>query len=118
MFSLLFMILLLVTLIGLYYKQIFGLFGAYAILTGVVFVIAGFGIGYLLGWPKPGDRLAMGFMHGSRNLSVAVIAAGSVFSDQPNVMLMIAIMAILMLGILIPVSALCKIKPGPAAKMD
>lgn len=110
MISQLFMVLLLLTLIGLYYKLIIGLLGTYAILAGVIFVIAGFGIGYLLGWPKRGDSLAMGFMHGARNLSVAVIAATSVFSDQPDVMLMIATMAILMLGILIPVSFLCKIK--------
>jgi BASS family bile acid:Na+ symporter len=114
MISRLFMILLLFTLIGLYYKQIIGLFGTYAILAGAVFVVAGFGIGYLLGWPEEqSTRLAMGFMHGARNLSVAVIAASSAFSDQPNVMLMIAVMAILMLGILIPLSFMLKIKPGP-----
>ena len=110
MISRLFMVILLLILIILFYKQIIALFGTYAILAGLIFVIAGFGIGYLLGWPERGDRLAMGFMHGARNLSVAVIAAGSVFSDQPNVMLMIAIMAILMLGILIPASSLFKIK--------
>jgi bile acid:Na+ symporter, BASS family len=115
--SRLFMVLLLLILIGLYSRQIIGLFGTYAILVGVIFVIAGFGIGYLLGWPKRGDKFAMGFMHGARNLSVAVIAASSVFSDKPNVMLMIALMAILMLGILIPVSSLFKIKPAPAPKL-
>lgn len=109
--SRLFMVLLLLTLIGLFYKQIVGLIGTYAILAGVIFVFAGFGIGYLLGWPEQSSRLAMAFMHGARNLSVAVIAASSAFSDQPNVMLMIAVMAILMLGILIPASFLFKIKP-------
>ena len=47
--SRLFVVLLLLTLIGLYYKQIIGLLGTYAILAGVIYVIAGFGIGYLLG---------------------------------------------------------------------
>jgi hypothetical protein len=60
--------------------------------------------------------LAMGYMHGGRNASVAVIAATSAFSDQPNVMMMIATMVIITLAILIPVSSLCKIKPGPVAK--
>jgi hypothetical protein len=82
----------------------------------VISVIAGFGIGYLLGWPERSTMLAMGFMHGARNLSVAVMAASSVFSDQPNVMLMIATMAILMLGMLIPASSFFKIKPAPVPK--
>jgi BASS family bile acid:Na+ symporter len=118
MISRLFVILLLLTLIGLYYKQIIGLFGTYAILAGVIYVIASFGIGYLLGWPKRGTMLAMGFMHGARNASVAVMVANSVFSDQPNVMLMIATMVIIILGMLIPVSSLCKIKPGPVEKSN
>jgi hypothetical protein len=54
-------------------------------------------------------------MHGARNASVAVMVASSAFTDQPNVMLMIATMVIFMLAILIPVSSLCKIKPAPAA---
>ncbi|TLN06266.1 transmembrane transport protein, partial [bacterium] len=112
--SRLFVVLLLLTLIGLYHKQIIGLFGTYAILAGVIYVIVGFGIGYVLGLPERGTMLAMGFMHGARNASVAVMVASSAFSDRPDVMLMIATMVILMLGILIPVSSLCKIKPRPA----
>jgi BASS family bile acid:Na+ symporter len=111
--SRLFVVLLLVTLIGLYYREIIGLIGTYAILAAVIYVVAGFGIGYLLGWPERGTRLAMGFMHGARNASVAVMVASSVFADQPQVMLMLATMVIIMLGMLIPVSSLLKIKSGP-----
>ncbi len=111
--SRLFIVLLLLTLIGLYHKQIIGLFGTRAIFAGVFCVTAGFGIGYLLGWPDRGTRLAMGFMHGARNASVAVIAASSAFSDKPDVMLMIATMVIIALGMLIPASSLLKIKPSP-----
>ena len=116
--SRLFVVLLLLTLIGLYYKQIIGLLGTYAILAGLIYVIAGFGVGYLLGFPEQGTRLAMGFMHGARNASVAVMVANSVFRDLPDVMLMIATMVILMLVVLILVSYLCKIKPAPAATLD
>src|SRR5512137_1821453 len=52
MISRLFVVLLLLTLIGLYYKHIIGLFGTYTILAGVIYVIVSFGIGYLLGWPE------------------------------------------------------------------
>ena len=112
--SRLFVVLLLLTLIGLYYKPFIGLFGTYTLLAGVIYIVVTFAIGYLLGWPERGSMLAMGYMHGARNASVAVIAATSAFSDQPNVMLMIATMVILILAILIPVSTLCKIKPAPA----
>lgn len=116
--SRIFVVLLLLTLIGLYHKQIAGLLGTYAILAGAISVVAGFGVGYLLGWPERGTRLAMGFMHGARNASVAVIAANSAFGDQPDVMLMIATVVIITLGLLIPASALLKIKPNsPAAGM-
>ena len=118
MISRLFVVLLLLTLIGLYYKPFIGLFGTYTLLAGVIYIVVAFGIGYMLGWPERGTMLAMGYMHGARNASVAVIAATSAFSDQPNVMLMIATMVILMLGILIPVSSFFKIKPAPVEELN
>ena len=114
--SRLFMVLLLLTLIGLYYKPFIGLLGTYTILAGLIYIVAAFAIGYLLGWPERGTMLAMGYMHGARNASVAVIAASSAFSDQPNVMLMIATMVILMLAMLIIASSVFKIKPAQAGK--
>jgi hypothetical protein len=59
--------------------------------------------------------LAMGYMHGARNASVAVMVANSVFSDLPDVMLMIATMVIIILAMLIPIASLCKIKPSSVA---
>jgi len=109
--SRLFMVLLLLTLIGLYYKPFIGLLGTFTILAGLIYIVAAFAIGYLLGWPERSTMLAMGYMHGARNASVAVIAASSAFSDQPNVMLMIATMVILMLAMLIIASSVFKIKP-------
>jgi len=55
-------------------------------------------------------------MHGARYASIPVMIANDVFRDLPNVMLMIALMVMLILVILIPVSSLCKIKPVPAEK--
>lgn len=114
--SRIFVILLTVIVILLYYERIIGLFGTYAILAGLISVVGGFGIGYLLGWPERGTRLAMGYMHGARNASVAVMVANDVFRDLPDVMLMIALVVMLILVILIPVSYLCKIKPSPVIK--
>ena len=115
--SRLFVVLLLLTLIGLYYKPFIGLFGTYTLLAGVIYIVVAFGIGYVLGWPERGSMLAMGYMHGARNASVAVIAATSAFGDQPNVMMMIATMVILMLAILILVSSFTKIKPGQVEEL-
>src|SRR5512136_1657672 len=115
--SRLFVVLLLLTLIGLYFRPFIGLFGTYTLLAGVIYIIAAFGIGYLLGLPDQGTSLAMGYMNGARNASVAVIVASSAFSDQPNVMLMIATIVIIILAILIPVSSLFKIKPAQAEKL-
>jgi BASS family bile acid:Na+ symporter len=113
-----FVILLTVIVILLYYERIIGLFGTYAILAGLIFVVGGFGIGYLLGRPERGTSLAMGYMHGARNASVAVMVANDVFRDQPNVMLMIALVVMLILVLLIPVSFLCKIKPGQVEELN
>ena len=110
--SRLFVVLLLLTLIGLYFRPFIGLFGTYTLLAGLIYIVSAFALGYLLGWPERSNMLAMGYMHGARNASVAVIVASSAFSDQPSVMLMIATMVILMLGILISVSSFFKIKPG------
>ncbi len=111
--SRIFVILLTLVVILLYYERIIGLLGTYAILAGFICVVGGFGIGYLLGWPERGTSLAMGYMHGARNASIAVMVANDVFRDLPNVMLMIATVVVLILVILIPVSYLCRIKPSP-----
>src|SRR5512134_644165 len=61
-----FVIALTLIIILLYYKPIIGLFGTYTILAALVSVVSGFAIGYLLGWPERGTRLAMAYMHGAR----------------------------------------------------
>ena len=110
--SRIFVILLTLVVVLLYYERIIGLFGTYAILAALISVVGGFLIGYLLGWPERGTRLAMGYMHGARNASVAVMVANDVFRDLPNVMLMIATVVVLILAILIPASYLLRIAPS------
>lgn len=108
-----FVIALTLIVLLLYYKPIINLFGSFAIFSALISVVGGFGIGYLLGGPDQGTRLAMAYMHGARSASIAVMVASDVFRDKPNVMLMIATVTLLILVILIPVSYLCKIKSGP-----
>ncbi len=113
-----FVILLTVVILLLYYQRIIALLGTYVILAGFISVVGGFGIGYLLGLPERGTALAMGYMHGARNASVAVMVANGVFKDQPDVMLAIVVVVLLILVIWIPVSRLCRIKPAPVPKLD
>lgn len=100
-------------IILLYYKPIIGLFGTYAILAAFISVVGGFGIGYLLGWPDRGTQVAMAYMHGARSASIAAMVAADVFREQPKVILMVATVTIFILGLLIPISYLCKINPDP-----
>ncbi|NLI80330.1 MAG: transmembrane transport protein [Deltaproteobacteria bacterium] len=116
MTSRVFVMLLTFLVIALYYERIAGLFGTYAILAGLIVVVGGFWVGYLLGLPDRSTSLAMGYMHGARNASAAVMVANDVFKDQPNVMLAIVLVVLLILVIWLPVSYLCRIKPAVAAK--
>lgn len=109
--SRIFVILLTLIVVLLFYKPIIGLFGSYAILAGLISVVGGFLIGYLLGLPDRGSRLAMGYMHGARSASIAVMIANDLFPNEPKVMLMIALVTMLILVILIPLSYILKIKP-------
>ncbi len=109
-----FVILLTFVVLALYYERIIALFGTFAILAAVISVVGGFGIGYLLGGPERGDRLAMGYMHGARSASIAVMVASDVFRDRPNVMLMIAVLTLFILVLLIPASRFFRIKPAAA----
>ena len=108
--SSLFMLLMAALIILINYKQMLGLIGTGAILAALIFVVAGFGTGYLLGWPERGTRLAMGYMHGARNASIALMIASQVFSDQPEILLMITLVVVIMLLTLLPSSYLFKLK--------
>ena len=105
-----FMLLMAAIIILLNYKQILELFGTGAILAAIIFIVAGFGTGFLLGLPERATSLAMGYMHGARNASIALMIASQVFGDQPKILLMITLVVVLMLLVLLPFSYLYKIK--------
>jgi BASS family bile acid:Na+ symporter len=113
--STLFMLITAALLIILNFSQIIALFGTFAILATFLLIAVGFGIGYLLGWPDQGSRLAMGFMHGGRNSSIGLVVASQAFSDNPQVLLMITIGVTMMVLVLIPLAVILKIKPGSTA---
>ena len=99
-----FMLLMAVLIIALNYQEIFRLFGSGAPLAALIQIGAAFITGYLLGWPERGTRMAMGFMNGARNSSIALMIASQVFGDQPQVLMMITLTVVLMLFTLLPMS--------------
>jgi bile acid:Na+ symporter, BASS family len=99
-----FMLLMAALLIILNYKEMFRLFGSGSVLAALIFIVVSFIIGYTLGWSDRGTRLAMAFMHGGRNASVALMIASQVFGDQPKVLMMITVTVVLMLIVLLPAS--------------
>jgi BASS family bile acid:Na+ symporter len=82
-------VLLAATLIG-YFPNMIGIVGTGAILVGLVFVAAAFGIGYLMGSGRDHLEDVGGLGTAQRNTAAGVIIATQNF-DDPNVLVMITL---------------------------
>jgi bile acid:Na+ symporter, BASS family len=82
------------TLIG-YFPNMLGIFGTGAVLVGLAFVAAAFGIGYLAGAGKDHLEDVGGLGTAQRNTAAGVIIATQNFSDHPDVLVMITLANIL-----------------------
>ena len=98
------MLLMAVLITALNYQELFRLFGSGAPLAALIQIVAAFITGYLLGGRNARTRMAMGFMNGARNASIALMIASQVFGDQPQVLMMITLTVVLMLFTLLPMS--------------
>jgi bile acid:Na+ symporter, BASS family len=78
------------TLIG-YFPNMIDIFGTGAILVGLVFVAAAFGIGYLMGGGKDHLEDVGGLGTAQRNTAAGMIVAAQNFSDYPNVLVMLTL---------------------------
>jgi BASS family bile acid:Na+ symporter len=78
------------TLIG-YLPNMIAIVGTGAILVGLTFVAAAFGIGYLAGQGKDHLEDVGGLGTAQRNTAAGVIVATQNFSDYPNVLVMITL---------------------------
>lgn len=76
------------TLIG-YFANMLDIVGKGAILVGLVFVLAAFGIGYLAGFGKDHLEDVGGLGTAQRNTAAAMIIAVQNFSDYPDVLVVI-----------------------------
>lgn len=85
------------TLIG-YAANMLSIVGTGAILVGLAFILAAFGLGYLTGWGKDHLEDVGGLGTAQRNTGAATIIAVQNFSDYPDVLVMITLAN--MLGII------------------
>jgi bile acid:Na+ symporter, BASS family len=80
--------------------QVFGTFG---ILAGLLFIALGVVIGWLLGGPDVDNKRVMALGTGPRNIAAALVVASESF-DDPKVVVMVIVVAIVGLVILMPLA--------------
>ena len=90
--SMIFLALLFILLIYVNIEAIVSL-QATALLAGLLLFAAGYGAGYAAGGPLAENRRALAIMTFARNGSISMLIAGQVFTDEPQVLVMITLMA-------------------------
>jgi bile acid:Na+ symporter, BASS family len=84
-------------------KNLISLFGTRGILASILFLFVGAGIGWLLGGPRPGTKGVLALATAQRNIAAALVVAGKDF-DDPKVLVMIVVVAVVGLLILMPLA--------------
>jgi len=97
------LILLVVLITAANIDKVLQVFGTRGILAGVLFIALGFGIGWMLGGPDADERRVMALATGQRNIAAALVVAGESLND-PKVLVMVVVVAIVGLIILMPLS--------------
>lgn len=77
------------------YKDFIAVFGTGALIASLIFILAAFSIGYLLGGPSKDTKPVLGLGTAMRNSSAAFVVALANFSSQYTVMAMIIVVYIL-----------------------
>jgi bile acid:Na+ symporter, BASS family len=97
------LILLLLLITAANISKVIQVFGSRAILAGLLFVALAFVVGWLLGGPGADTRRVVALGTAQRNIAAALVVAGESFED-PKVVVMVTVVAILSLVILMPLS--------------
>jgi BASS family bile acid:Na+ symporter len=97
------LVLVIALLVVVNFQSVLAVFGTGGILAGLLFLAAGYGIGWLLGGPGADTRRVLGLGTAQRNIAAALVVAGQSF-DDPNVVVMVVVVAIVGLLLLIPLS--------------
>ncbi|NOX61113.1 MAG: bile acid:sodium symporter family protein [Chloroflexi bacterium] len=84
-------------------KTILGTVGTGVLLAGVIFYLGSFIIGFLLGFgADEGTKSVLALGTGQRNLSAAFVVAAGNFSDRPDVIISLVVLAIVDLVVMLP----------------
>ena len=84
-------------------RSVMAVFGTGAILAGVLFLAVGFGVGWALGGAATETRSVLALGTAQRNIAAALVVANQSF-DDPNVVVMVVVIAIVGLLTLMPQS--------------
>ena len=84
--------------------KVLQVFGTRGILAALLFIGFGVGIGWLLGGPRDDTRRVLGLGTGQRNIAAALVVASQSF-DDPRVLVMVVVVAIVGLVVLMPFSS-------------
>src|SRR5246127_1751672 len=95
--------LLIVLLLVTNIQNVIGLFGTRGILASILFLLSGAGIGWLLGGPAFGTKGVLALGTAQRNIAAALVVGGKDF-DDPKVLVMIVVVAVVGLLILMPLA--------------
>ena len=95
--------LMMVGVLVLQFSTIIATIGTGGIVVALLFLAGSLAIGLLLGGKNPAMRSVMGLGTAQRNLAAAMLVAAQNFSDQPNVLVMVMLIAILGLILLMVV---------------
>jgi len=95
--------LLIVLLSVLNVRSVLAVFGTGGILAGVLFLAAGFGVGWVLGGPSADTRTVLGLGTAQRNIAAALVVGNQSF-DDPDVVVTVVVVAIVGLLMLMPLS--------------
>jgi BASS family bile acid:Na+ symporter len=99
--SILSLVLLIALLLITNMQNVLNLYGTRGVLASILFIAAGSGIGWVLGGPQSDTRGIMALGTAQRNIAAALVVGGQNFSD-PNVVVMVVVVAIVGLLMLMP----------------
>jgi BASS family bile acid:Na+ symporter len=97
--------LLIVLLLVTNIQNVISLFGTRGILASILFLLVGCGTGWVLGGPGLGTKGVLALATAQRNIAAALVVGGKDF-DDPKVLVMIVVVAVVGLLILMPLARL------------
>ena len=99
-----FIVIVVVLYLGLNYKDFLAVFGTGALIASIIFILAAFIIGYLLGGPSKNTKSVLGMGTAIRNSSAAFVVAITNFSSEYDVMAMIIVVYMLSIILMMIIS--------------